>query len=286
MKLTKIFKIKFSIFKRNLSIDSFSSEDYLQNRDKVIKRLIEGKIPTIRAESVRRPEHNKIMAKDFYNAVKNPKLFGYLNKQRNIETRFVLYEHCIKILVENKLKLNNFNLALDLGCGSIKQNNVIYQGLNEKYLKKPTLWYGIDTSKFMLEYDNPLLLPNYEIYKNENYFENILCDLKDIDKFQPNIAFDFCISVSMLQWLSHSKLSFNDLNRNLTSLFGFLYKFLSPDGSGVAIFQFYPDSLKNITNILDFLSLSHEIIRFDFILYKSCPQNNDAKKWFLFLKKI
>ena len=278
MKLTKICKIKLRNLRlNNLWINSFTSENYMNDRDKVINGL--KKIPTIPVQSVRRPEHKNISPEDYYDAIKNPNLINYLNKVRNVTTRRDLYEHCIKLLIENGVNMNKVCIAFEIGCGSVQQSKDICEYLNQKYFENKILWYGIDVSKFMLQHNtNPI-----EKYTND--YEFIMYNFKDLDKLQSNFSFDLCISVAMLQWLTHSRLSSDEINQNLSILFEFLAKFLSLD-SGVAIFHLYPDSSKNIFNILDFLSLPNISSKFEFTLYQAYPHNDKAIKWFLFLKKI
>jgi hypothetical protein len=270
---------------KTLSFDfTVDSITYSRCRDTVLNKL--GKIKSININSTRRPEHKKVLAKDFYDANKNKSIIKYLNKQRNYEIKFRLYEQCFEILALNDIKLNSFNLACELGCGSMKQNMAIYKHLNEKYYKKPILWFGIDVSKFMLEYNNDCLVQQNNLFETEepdeyNYFEYICSDLKYINSYKENVSFDLCLSVSMLQWMSHSRLNSDEVTQNLTSLFEFLCKFLS----GVAIFHFYPDGVKNLTNILDILNLPYFRSKLNFILYR-IPQCDNSLKWFLFLKKI
>ena len=82
-------------------------------------------------------------------------------------------------------------------------------------------------------------------------------------------------------FLYYLRIDSEEVKRNLTSLFEYLCKFLS----GVAIFQFYPDSTKNIQNILDTLNLPYFRSKFEFILYR-IHQKDNSFKWFLFLKRV
>ena len=181
-------------------------------RDTALNEIDKLKLKAVNINSTRRPEHKNVLPKDYYDRNKNQSIAKYLNKPRNYQTRFELYEKCFEILAVRQIKLNSFNLACDLGCGSMKHNMLIYKSLNEKYFRTSILWFGIDVSKFMLEFNNEnLVLPDNLLEKGPdefNYFEYILCDLKSISRFRQNISFDLCFSVSMLQWISHSRFFF------------------------------------------------------------------------------
>lgn len=233
--LTHKNKICVTIMFRETSKYEFDSYDSISHsiyRNGLIKFLSKSKLKTIKMSSTRRPEHSKIISKDFYDPNKNKKLLNYLNKQRNFQTRYELYEQCFEILAVNNIKLNSYNMAFDLGCGSMKHNMVIYKHLNEKYFKKPIFWFGIDAAKFMLEFSNNHnnfnQLENFESDVNNvdmfNRFEYILHDLPYMDKLlHENISFELGISVAMLQWLSNSRFIFDTILKtylNRVVLFG------------------------------------------------------------------
>lgn len=279
MRFTGLTKFKVDS-KQVLWIESIDSS--VNSYQKIKEDLLKWKIPTVNVVSKRRPEHKMLVASDYYDIDKNKThLMKYLSKKRNAKTRFELYEHCCKLLTYNNLRFNEnkMKIGLDLGCGVIKSNTLLYKYLDRHYLYK-TLWYGIDLSKFMINFN-----PGFDD-KNDIHipFDRILCDTRHMYTFNANICFDFCISVSMLQWYSHSKLELNFIKLNLSNLFEFLFKFLNPE-YGTAIFQFYPDSVKSVINIVDVLCNEINLKRFNFILYKACPHDETSKKVFLYLTR-
>lgn len=88
------------------------------------------------------------------------------------------------------------------------------------------------------------------------------------------------------------RLGSEEIERNLTPLFNFLFKFLS-NGTlqypqmGAVVFHFYPDSPKSIIYIIDILSSKQFEKKLLFILYRSQLKSDiNVIKWFLFIQKV
>ena len=205
---------------------------------------------------------------------------------RNRKTRFELYEHYAKLIAFHRSTTHSStNLALDIGCGSFEANENIYQELNRLYLGDKTMWIGIDSSFSMLSYGRKTGQSVGKLIK-----DSFVLDLYHLSALRNSVSFNICVSVSMLQWILHSRLDEAVVMRNLDNLFSAVYTFL--DAGSYACFQFYPDCYTNILNILKSLAnlrATNDATRRHFLhqvfLYYSNPYKDDSRKLFLCLYK-
>jgi len=160
-------------------------------------------------------------------------------------------------LRKKAIYLLNFNeypkLLVDLGCGQSNWNSS----------QSNDIFIGCDLS--------------YQMLSCVNYINNPLVQM---DIFEPfpfrNQIFDGAISISVLQWaFSEESLAY----LKLCKLFKNLSNILSKNGR--AVFQFYPNDLKEINLIFSVI----QIMNFDSALVVSNPVSTRGKKLFLCLSK-
>jgi SAM-dependent methyltransferase len=279
--------------KNALWLDLITLSDYERVGESSVKAKLvhEWKLKTIRKESTRRPEHKYQKPNEYYSMSTNRKVEDYLRKERNRKTRFELYEHCAKLIAFHRgANTSSTNLALDIGCGSFEANANIYQELNRLYFGRSTMWIGVDSSFSMLSFARKT-----EQSSRANLIkDSFVLDINNLSALRNSVSFNICASVSMLQWLLHSRLDEAVVLRNLNNLFSAVHTFL--DSDSYACFQFYPDCYENILNIFKSLAnlrkratttndATRRHVFHRVFLYYSNPHKDDSRKLFLCLYK-
>ena len=179
------------------------------------------------------------------------------------------------MISDGEKPLRHTYLGLDLGCGAFQANENIYEKLNRDYLGK-TLWLGIDSSMSMLSYCNR---SSSNSKNNLIVKDSFALDLRHLNKLNASLCFDYCLSVSMLQWLTHSRLDTTTVRNNLISLLSFLTKCM--DSHSHLVFQFYPDCYKNILNLFSILqSFNFQNV----LLYMANPHGDSSRKLFFYFQ--
>ncbi|KXJ29094.1 probable 18S rRNA (guanine-N(7))-methyltransferase [Exaiptasia diaphana] len=201
--------------------------------------------------SARRPEH-QAPPDVFYNEAEAQK---YTSNSRMIEIQEKLTERALELL---NIPDEKPYFILDIGCGSGLSGEVL---TNEGHY-----WIGVDISEAMLGV----------AIEREVEGDLFLGDMGQGLYFRPG-TFDYCISISALQWLCNADKRDHNPVKRLYKFFTSLYGCLARGGK--AVFQFYPES----PNQVELITTQAMKAGFTGGIVVDYPNSTRAKKMFLCL---